>query len=231
MDKMNERSRHPQMPTNPLMKGDNYEMKRLLLTLFILLFVSAVALGASDSLIAVENGGKLVESVGNLPAWPGEDWNGANDGDLETWDGTVTVFNSPPEGDAHPWAIFAVKDEKTAWINKARFYMLNQEAINCCPSRCGKDFVIEVSTTGTDEGDFKTAHKGTVQQLEKEWEEIEFKSVQAKYVKLTWESNYGDGTYTTMVEFEILGGAGSAVKPSGKFAAVWGKIKVGDASQ
>jgi len=206
-------------------------MKRLLLTLFTLLFASAVAFGASDSLIAVDNGGKLVESVGNLPAWPDEDWNGANDGDLETWGGTVTVFNSPPEGDAHPWALFAVKDEKTAWINKARFYMINQEIINCCPNRCGQDFVIEVSTKGTGEGDFKAAHKGTVQKIEKEWEEIEFESVQAKYVKLTWESNYGDGTYTTLAEFEILAGPGAMVKHSGKLATVWGKIKVGVASQ
>ena len=80
-----------------------------ILTLFLLMFFSTVAIGKSDSVIAVENGGKLVESVGNLPDWPEEDWNGANDGDLETWDGTVTVFNKPPEGDAHPWAIFALR--------------------------------------------------------------------------------------------------------------------------
>lgn len=102
--------------------------------------------------------------------------------------------------------------------------MLTQAAVGD-NLRCGKDFIIEVSTTGTDDGNFKIAHKGMVQKLEKEWEEFEFKNVQAKYVKLTWESNYGDGTYTTMGEFEILAG-GAAVKPAGKLTAVWGKIKV-----
>ena len=196
-----------------------------ILTLFLLMVFAAVAVGKSESVIAVENGGKLVESVGNLPDWPEEDWNGANDGDVSTWGGTVTVFNKPPEGDAHPWAIFAVKDEKTVWISKARFYMINQVVIDCCPNRCGKDFLIEVSTTTTDEGVFKIAHKGTTQKVEKEWEEIEFKGVRAKYVKLTWESNYGDGTYTTLAEFEVIGGAGAAVQPSVKLATVLGKIK------
>ena len=69
-----------------------------ILTLFLLMVFAPVAFGKSESVIAVENGGKLVESVGNLPDWPEEDWNGANDGDLETWDGTVTVFNYGKSG-------------------------------------------------------------------------------------------------------------------------------------
>ncbi|MFQ6042893.1 MAG: hypothetical protein ACE5PV_18730, partial [Candidatus Poribacteria bacterium] len=191
----------------------------------LLLCLTLQAIGAEENLVGVANGGKLVESVGNLPAWPDEDWNGAIDGDLETWAGTVTVFNKPPEGDPHPWAIFAFKDEKTTFINKARFFMLTQAVIGeNLQSRCGKDFVIEVSTTGTDESKFKTALKGTVKKLEKEWEELEFPAVKAKYVKLTWESNYGDGTYTTMGEFEVYGGA-APVKPLGKLTATWAQIK------
>jgi hypothetical protein len=103
--------------------------------------------------------------------------------------------------------------------------MLNQVVIACCPNRCGKDFLLEVSTTTTDKSAFKIAHKGTTQKLENKWEEIEFQSVRAKYVKLTWESNYGDGTYTTLAEFEVIGGAGAAVQPSFKQATAWGKIK------
>ncbi|HIE29306.1 TPA: hypothetical protein EYP66_18705 [Candidatus Poribacteria bacterium] len=199
---------------------------RTLLSLTALLLCFTLqAIGAEENLIGVANGGKLVESVGNLPAWPDEDWNGAIDGDLETWAGTVTVFNAPPEGDPHPWAIFAFKDEKTTFINKARFFMLTEAVIaENLQSRCGKDFVIEVSTTGTDEGNFKTALKDTVKKLEKEWEEFEFPAVRAKYVKLTWESNYGDGTYTTMGEFEVYGGTAS-VKPLGKLTATWAQIK------
>ena len=82
-----------------------------------------------DDLILAENGGQLVESVGNLPDWPDEDWNGAIDGDIETWAGTVTVFNRPQEGDDHPWAIFAFRDEKTQLIDRARFFMLTREVM------------------------------------------------------------------------------------------------------
>jgi hypothetical protein len=57
------------------------------------------------NLIGVENDGKLIESVGNPPDWPDEDWNGPIDGDLEIWAGSVTVFNAPLEGDPHPWAM------------------------------------------------------------------------------------------------------------------------------
>ena len=194
-------------------------------TVLLLLGFVLPALSAEENLIGVESGGKLVDSAGDLPDWPDEDWNGAIDGDLETWSGTVTVFNQPPEGDPHPWAIFAIKDEKTLFISKARFFMLTQAAVGeNLQSRCGKDFVLEVSTTGTDEGDFKTALKDTVQNLEEEWEEFEFPAVKAKYVKLTWETNYGDGTYTTMGELEIYGGT-APVQPLAKFATTWAKIK------
>ena len=199
--------------------------KILLPLTVLLLYLTLQAIGADENLIGVENDGKLVESVGNLPDWPDEDWNGAIDGDLETWAGTVTIFNKPPEGDPHPWAIFAFKDEKTTFINKARFFMLPEAVIaGNLQSRCGKDFIIEVSTTGTDEGNFKTALKDTVEQLEKEWEEFEFPAVRAKYVKLTWESNYGDGTYTTMGEFEVYGGT-APVQPLSKLTTTWAQIK------
>lgn len=205
-------------------KVPNYGKILLPLTA-LLLCLTLQAIGAEENLIGVKNGGKLVESVGNLPAWPDEDWNGAIDGDLETWSGTVTVFNKPPEGDPHPWAIFAFKDEKTIFINKARFFMLPQAVIGeNLQSRCGKDFVIEVSTTGTDEGKFKKAMQGTVKKLEKDWEEFEFPAVKAKYVKLTWESNYGDGTYTTMGEFEVYGGT-APIQPLSKLTTTWAQVK------
>lgn len=205
-------------------KVPNYGKILLPLTA-LLLCLTLQAIGAEENLIGVKNGGKLVESVGNLPAWPDEDWNGAIDGDLETWSGTVTVFNKPPEGDPHPWAIFAFKNEKTTFINKARFFMLPQAVIGeNLQSRCGKDFVIEVSTTGTDEGKFKKAMQGTVKKLEKDWEEVEFPAVKAKYVKLTWESNYGDGTYTTMGEFEVYGGT-APIQPLSKLTTTWAQVK------
>lgn len=182
-----------------------------------------------ESLISVENGGQLVESVGNLPDWPEEDWNGANDGDLETWNGTVTVFNSPPEGDEHPWAIFAFKDEKVEPIGAIGFFMITRELGNL-RSRCGKEFRVEVSTGGTGEGDFDVVLEDTIDMdinvafEDQEWIEFTFDPVKAKYVKLTFLSNYGDSVYTTMGEFAVYGGI-LAVCPAATSSTTWGGVK------
>ncbi|MFQ5884657.1 MAG: discoidin domain-containing protein [Thermoplasmata archaeon] len=183
-----------------------------------------------EDIILVEDGGQLVESVGNLPDWPDEDWNGAIDGDLETWAGTVTVFNKPQEGDDHPWAIFAFTNERTELIDAVGFFMLSNAVIGeSLQSRCGKDFRLEVSTEGTGENDFQEVLEGTIEVdinvafEDQEWVEFTFSPVKAKYVKLTFLSNYGDGTYTTLGEFAVYGSL--AVYPSGKFPTTWGAIK------
>lgn len=215
------------------MRGRRYLSSRLL-TVFSLFLLFGMGLANAQeertNAISVENGGNLVESVGNLPDWPDEDWNGAIDGDLETWAGTVTVFNSPQEGDDDPWAIFAFKDKSAQLIDAVGFFMLSNAAMSeNLQTRCGKDFQILVSTEGTKEADFELALEDTIDTdintpfADEEWVGFTFSPVRAKYVKLVFLSNYGDGTYTTLGEFAVYGSL--AVRPLGKASTTWGEIK------
>ncbi|MBD3184273.1 hypothetical protein GF312_18465 [Candidatus Poribacteria bacterium] len=183
-----------------------------------------------ENLISIENGGSLVLSDGALPDWPDEDWNGAIDGDLESWSGTVTTF-LVPEGEENPWAIFAFNNESTQVIGSVGFFMLPKAVIDDnCKTRCGKDFQVSVSATGTDENDFEVVLEDTLELdlnlpfEDQEWIEFEFDAVKAKYIKLDFLSNYGDATYVTLGEFAVYGGV-LAVEPTAKVASTWGKIK------
>ena len=186
-----------------------------------------------DSAISVENGGQLIESAGNMPDWPEEGWDGANDGKVLSWDDTVTVFNTPEEGGLHPWAIFAFADEAVQPINSVAFFVLTMEVIsdNRYQTRAGKEFQILVSTTGIKEDDFDLVLEGTLEIdlkvpfEDEEWIQFDFDPVKAKYVKLVFLSNYGDGTYTTLGEFAVYASDNMAVQPSGKTSVTWGEIK------
>jgi hypothetical protein len=206
-----------------------------LLVMFSLLLLFGIGLADAKeedraNLISVENGGQLVESAGNLPDWPDEDWNGAIDGGWETWAETVTAFNSPQEGDDHPWAIFAFENEKVQVIDAASFFMLTKAAMDeNLQTRCGKDFQILVSTKETKEDDFELALEDTIDIdintpfADEEWMNFTFDPVRAKYVKLVFLSNYGEATYTTLGEFAVY--ASLAVRPLGKASTTWGEIK------
>jgi len=206
----------------------------LILLPFLLLLGIGAASGQDrepleESIISLTKGGQLVESVGNLPDWPEEGWDGFNDEDIESWNGTVTVFNIPPEGGDHPWGIFAFKDEKIESIGGISFFMITA-VLGADVARAGKDFLLEVSTGGTDEADFEIVLEDIIEIdinvpfADQEWAEFTFDSVRAKYIKLTFLSNYGDGTYTTFGEIAIYGGE-FAVSPLEKSPATWGEIK------
>jgi len=182
------------------------------------------------NLISLENDGQLISCAGNLPAWPDEGWDGVNDGDVETWNGTVTVFNQPEEGDDHPWAIFAFKDEAAQSINAVEFFMISKAARDeNLQSRCGQEFQLLVSTTGTDEANFTVVLEDIIEMdinvlfEDQEWVEFTFGTTRAKYVKLIFLTNYGDGTYTSVAEVSIHGSM--SVSHLDKTAATWGEIK------
>ncbi|MFQ5884658.1 MAG: hypothetical protein ACE5IO_06120 [Thermoplasmata archaeon] len=189
--------------------------------------------GDGENILSVNNGGQLIECVGNLPDWPEEGWDGTNDEDIETWNGTVTVFNLPQEGGDHPWGIFAFENEEVRSINKVRFFMLTDVVIGeNLQSRSGKEFQLQVSTTGTAEGDFETVLEDTIDVdasaafEDQEWQEFTFSPVDARYVKLIFLSNYGDGTYTSFGEVEVYSAdAVTSVHSSGKLSTTWGKLK------
>lgn len=207
----------------------------LALSLLFLLVVTDLSNSQEDreNLVFVDNGGQLVESAGNMPNWPKEGWDGAIDGDLETWNGTVTVFNQPQEGDEHPWAVFAFKDEKGKLIDTVGFFMLTKVVIDeSLQTRCAKEFRLQVSTEETEEDDFETVLEDSIDidiQVpfeEQEWQEFTLSPVEAKYVKLILLSNYGDGTYTSLGEFEVYSApAPTSVSSSGKLSFLWAKLK------
>ena len=186
-----------------------------------------------ENILSVNNGGQLMESAGNLPDWPEEGWDGANDENVETWDGTVTVFNQPQEGGDYPWAIFAFADEGVETINRVRFFMLSEAVMSeNLQTRCAKDFRIQVSESGIEAGDFETVLEDAIDVDinvafgDQEWQEYIFPAVDAKYVKLILLSNYGDGTYTSLGEFEVYGADTSALVSSpGKLSTTWAKLK------
>ena len=206
-----------------------------LIVVFSLCFLFGLPLAnAQDeeaNLISVENGGMLIESAGDLPDWPDEDWNGANDDELETWSGTVTVFNAPA-GEDHPWAIFAFENEAVLSINSVSFFMLSKaDRDENLQTRAGKDFQVLVSTKGTGEADFDVVLEDIVEidiNLpfdDQEWVSFTFDAVKAKYVKLILLSNYGDGTYTTLGEFAVHGGL-AAINAYDKALTTWAKLKI-----
>lgn len=216
-----------------LNKGCSTLILNLSIIMLILTFVAFQAKASDEEVLSVDKGGQLIDSAGNLPDWPEEGWDGANDGDLETWDGTVTVFNQPEEGDDHPWAIFAFENQEVKTINKVQFFMLTKAVIDeSLQTRCAKEFRLQVSTEETEEDDFETVLEDSIDidiQVpfeEQEWQEFTLSPVEAKYVKLILLSNYGDGTYTSLGEFEVYSApAPTSVSSSGKLSFLWAKLK------
>jgi len=196
-----------------------------------LLTLTASQAEAQENILSINKGGHLVESAGNLPDWPEEGWDGSNDEDTESWDGTVTVFNIPPEGGDHPWGIFAFKDEEVETIGGISFFMITS-VLGADVARAGKDFRLEVSTGGTDEADFETVLEDIIEIdinvpfADQEWVEFSFDPVNARYIKLTFLSNYGDGTYTSFGELEVYSSdTASPVRSMGKLSTTWGKLR------
>jgi len=115
-------------------------------------------------------------------------------------------------------------------IDAVSFFMITKAAIDeGSQTRSGKDFQILVSTSGTNETDFGLALEDTVDFdintpfEDEEWVNFTFDAVRAKYVKLVFLSNYGDGTYTSLGELAVYGSL--AVRPLGKASTTWGEIK------
>jgi len=162
-----------------------------------------------------------------------EGWDGTNDENLETWDGTVTVFNQPEEGDDHPWAIFAFANEETIAIDSVSFFVLSKAAVDeSLQSRGVKEFDLQVSDGGMGAGDFSSVLEDTIDMdinvafEDQEWQAFDFSAVNAKYVKLILLSNYGDGTYISLAEFEVYGADQvSPVTFSGKLSTTWAELK------
>ena len=215
------------------MTGRNYSTLIVPVMLILTFTVFQAKAGDEENILSVNNGGQLISSAGNLPDWPEEGWDGANDEDVETWNGTVTVFNQPQEGDEHPWGIFAFQNEEVKLIDKVRFFMLTEAVIGeNLQTRSGKDFRLQVSTEGTEENDFETVLEDTIDMdinvafEEQEWQEFTFSPVDARYVKLIFLSNYGESTYTSLGEFEVYSASMvTSLHSLGKLSTTWAKLK------
>jgi PKD repeat protein len=111
--------------------------------------------------------------VAHSNAYPGEDWTNAIDGDIKGWDGTVTANGWPP------FAIFKFADDGIHTIQKIR--MMTDTGVRFA-DRWVKKFHILVSTSGTNNSDFKLVLKG--HQTTGDWQNHYFAMNDAKYVKL-----------------------------------------------
>ena len=133
-------------------------------------------------------------------AYPGEDWTNAIDGDISGWDGTVTAEGDPP------YAIFGFSGGVTKQINKVR--LLTDTGVRFS-NRWVKEFRIQVSTTGTNEGNFTTVLDAV--KNGGAWQEYTFASVAAKYVKFIIDAPASG--YRQLGEFEVYSSEGGTTNP------------------
>jgi len=129
-------------------------------------------------------------------AYPGEGWDNAIDGDLEGWDGTVTAGDGKSP---KPYAIFGFDDSETKIIHKVRLMTDTGVGDGWAKYRWVKKFLVQVSTTGIEEDDFKTILDANKQGGN--WEEFFFIADSAKYVKLVIIEPH-DG-WRQLGEFEV----------------------------
>ena len=102
-----------------------------------------------------------------------EEWQNAIDEDISGWDGTASVKGEPP------YAIFKFMDGTDKTIDRVR--LLTDTDMNYM-DRWVFEFHVQVSTTGTTDGDFVTVYSG--HKKHGNWEEFGFAPVLARYVKL-----------------------------------------------
>ncbi|NOZ57425.1 MAG: T9SS type A sorting domain-containing protein, partial [Calditrichaeota bacterium] len=114
-----------------------------------------------------------LELIDSGPAFPGETWENAIDGDTEGWDGTVTAQGNPP------WAIFGFQDRGTKKLYKIRLMCDTGVGYE---SRWVRHFRVQVSSTGIADADFVTVVDA--KKNGGDWEEFVFPATDAKYVKL-----------------------------------------------
>jgi len=133
-------------------------------------------LGTYKSLIATAQGGAFVS--GSTPS--SGTWNNVNDGN---WTTSVT-FTKP--GSPGQYAIYRFNNTETKTIYKVGILPMTSGDVNSMV----KDFRIQVSTTGTNDGDFTTVLSGSVGSGNTYmYNYYTFTPVQAKYVKIILDSN------------------------------------------
>ena len=144
---------------------------------------------------------ELVVTKGT-PTEPTEDWANAIDGDIEGWDGTVTVMTAEPP--AH--VIFSFADQSIKNIAKIRILADTKVGF---AFRWLRRFHLEVSTTGILPGDFSrifSANKNNGG-----WESFYFDPAPAQYIKLVLENpDPEESDYCQIGEVEIYTQAAAA---------------------
>ncbi len=129
------------------------------------------------------------------PTDPAETWPNAIDGDIEGWDGTVTVMTLDPSA----YVIFSFADQSIKNISKIR--LMTDTGVRFS-SRWLREFRIEVSTTGIKAADFSTVLSAS--KNVGAWESFYFDPVPAKYVKFVLNHpDPNESDYCQIGEIEI----------------------------
>ncbi len=128
--------------------------------------------------------------VSHSKDYPGEDWTNAIDGDIKGWDGTVTATGWPP------FAIFKFVDNDIHAIHKIK--LMTDTGVRFA-DRWVKKFRVMVSTTGTNDADFKLVLEGN--QTTGNWQAYYFVMTDARYVKFIIDEP--NATWRQLGELEI----------------------------
>jgi len=165
-----------------------------------------------ESTTAAEPGGpgSLVFLDGS-PAYRGQGWDNAIDGDLEDWDGTVTtrgdtigqgpawaVFQGPA------WAIFGFDSSKAATFNSVAIQTDNGVNKPYVLRRQARELEVLVSNTDTADSDFVSVGRIVRTSGEMQVHPLDT-MVTAKYVKLViYKPNNTSGCWRQLVEFKVV---------------------------
>jgi len=144
-----------------------------------------------------------------------EGWEKAVDGVTSGWSGTATV-KSPEYGNAvqSPWAIFAFADGGLYRFNYLVLQTDNGTDDDSEPGRQVSRFRVLVSTTSTEDADFKEVYTTRVKSGEETWYALG-SNVKARYIKLVLlEPVYSP--YRQIVEFQVQNKDRQGAVPAGE---------------
>ncbi len=172
---------------------------------------SRVFRSAESTTVTEPSGAGAMVFIDGSPAYSGQGWDNAIDGDLEDWDGTVTT-RGDTVGQGPAWAvfqgpayaIFGFDSNKTVTFNSVAIQTDNGVNKPYVLRRQARELEIFVSGTGTSESEFVSMGRIVRTSGEMQVHPLDA-TVTAKYVKLVvYEPNNTSGCWRQLVEFKVV---------------------------
>ncbi len=163
--------------------------------------------------------------VSGSPAYPGEEWSNAVDGDLDGWDGTVTTKPRGDDPGGTAWALFRFGDHGLYQFDYITLQTDNGVSDDAVCERQAQRIEVLVSTTGQQAEDFASVTAIKVRSGgQMEWYALG-RVVQARYVKLLiHDPKYTSGGWRQIVEFGVNTRERQGAAPAGLETSVAGLI-------